>query len=224
MPLQGPVYKTILLRHPCLDTHQLPTHRVTSPPTSSPTHTHRFTVSISCQARRRLEKSNFLVCLPPIYPQPKADISAFTTPPTLLLLHLTLPLLPEPLLSILTLIYHGWQAPALSLTPACQHQHGVNERANRSLLAVCRPAALNTTKTHSNTPSDSEHPSTHPQPYAEEGFVNERLLLPWHWNPCFPKPLWTENRDVKFGESTAGALTMKHKYVFRAATGDYFTD
>lgn len=28
--------------------------------------------------------------------------------------------------------------------------------------------------------------------------VNEPL--PWHWNPCFPKPLWTENRDEKFEE------------------------
>lgn len=30
-------------------------------------------------------------------------------------------------------------------------------------------------------------------------------LLPWHWNPCFPKPLWTEDRGGKnLGNSGGG--------------------
>lgn len=27
--------------------------------------------------------------------------------------------------------------------------------------------------------------------------MNEPLLLPWHWNPCFPKPLWTERQGCE---------------------------
>lgn len=109
------------------------THTHTSP--TSHTQAQHFTITNQMSGlgkkKKNLVKCNFLVCLPPISPWPKPDISAFTAPWTLLLLHLTP--LPEPLQSILTLIYHCWQAPALSLTPVCQHQHADNERANRSL-------------------------------------------------------------------------------------------
>lgn len=75
------------------------------------------------------------------------------------------------------------------------------------------------THTRSNTPSDREHPSTHPQPYATEGFVNGPLLLPWHWNPCFPKPLWTEDRDVKKNISNrTWTHTHTHQHTAAAAT------
>lgn len=83
------------------------------------------------------------------------------------------------------------------LTPIHRQQ-----KSQQVTPAVSRPVALNTTETLTKHIAatlfqDSEHPSTHPQPYAAEGFVNEPLLLPWHWNPCFPKPLWTEDKGYE---------------------------
>lgn len=35
-------------------------------------------------------------------------------------------------------------------------------------------------------------------------------LLPWHWNPCFPKPLWTEDRGGEIWGIQEEAQTMAH--------------
>lgn len=35
-------------------------------------------------------------------------------------------------------------------------------------------------------------------------------LLPWHWNPCFPKPLWTEDRGGEIWGIQEEEQTMAH--------------
>lgn len=137
MPLRGPVYETILCRGPCLDTHP-PTchHHHNRPPTDThhhpPTHTqtHHFINPISCQARCW---EILLPGLPSSHlsPWPKPDISAFTAPPTLLLLHLTLSPLPEPVrvfsLSFITVGKHllwVWHLPANTNTPSTNEPTG----------------------------------------------------------------------------------------------------
>ena len=99
--LCGCSYETILCRCPCLNTH-----------TATILHLHS-----DVRLWEKPEKSTSWSSLPRVSARPKAGISAFTTPATLLLLQLAP--LPGPRQSILALIYRCWQQPAFSLTPAC---------------------------------------------------------------------------------------------------------
>lgn len=154
--LQGPIYETILCRCPCLDTHQPPTHLHTHhyPPTH--TQTHHFTIPVRCQAqcegRKKPWKSNFLVCLPPISPRTKQTSTR----------HLSFQHSVDS--STLTSHSSAWALSEYShshLSPlastcfefdTCLPTPTRRQRKSQQVTpTVCRPAALNTTKTLTNT-------------------------------------------------------------------------
>lgn len=176
------------------------------PQRGPPTQTHHFTIPVRRQAqhgggREELEKSNFLV--PSCSHLPRhLSFQALGR-----LFYSYVSLLCPSLSGVFSLSFIAVRrAPALSSTPARQRQHSRQRESQQVTLAVCPPEATHattTTKPLTNTrqlPSEAVHTHTHtPTAVCSRGggagFVNE--LLPWHWNPCFPKPLWTEERGCE---------------------------
>lgn len=157
---KGPVCETILCRGPCLDTHPSPrpaNHPLTDthhhPPTLKPTIL-QFQSDVRLSVRGESDKNKAQLpglSLPPISPWPKPDISAFnhSADSSTLTSHTVSSARASQ--SVLTLIYHCWQAPALSFDTCLPTPTRRQRKSQQVTLTVCRPAAQNTTNTQQHS-------------------------------------------------------------------------